>query len=114
MAKRVCSEPGCPNLTTPGARGGRCKDCAREADRARGTRQERGYDAQHDRLRAAWQRILNRPAPVQCTSPSCLTPGEPVNPHDWHLGHDDQRQHRGPEHPACNLSAAGRASHAQG
>lgn len=40
----------------------------------------------------------------------CLTPIDPTN---WHLGHDDddRRITRGPEHPACNLSAAGRASH---
>ncbi|ALE91832.1 hypothetical protein AOC05_05010 [Arthrobacter alpinus] len=32
---------------------------------------------------------------------------------DWHLGHDDEDRSiiRGPEHGACNLKAAGQASH---
>ena len=43
---RVCSEPGCPEIqTTP-----RCPDHTREVDRARGTRQQRGYDAEHPRI----------------------------------------------------------------
>ena len=42
MAK-VCSRPGCPQLTEAG----RCSDCDRQADRARGTAAQRGYDATH-------------------------------------------------------------------
>jgi 5-methylcytosine-specific restriction protein A len=38
-AKRVCPSKGCTNLTD----GGRCADCARAADRARGTASQRGY-----------------------------------------------------------------------
>ena len=37
---RVCSRPGCPNLTN---KAGRCDDCAREADKRRGSASERGY-----------------------------------------------------------------------
>lgn len=40
-AARVCSAPGCPNLTEAG----RCTACRRDADRARGTAAERGYTA---------------------------------------------------------------------
>lgn len=39
-ARRVCSRPGCPNLTHTG---GRCPDCRADADRARGTAAQRGY-----------------------------------------------------------------------
>jgi 5-methylcytosine-specific restriction protein A len=38
-ALSVCSTPGCPELTT----GGRCVDCKRTADRARGSGGARGY-----------------------------------------------------------------------
>lgn len=40
---KVCTTPGCPTLT----RGGRCTACRRDADRARGTAQQRGYGQQH-------------------------------------------------------------------
>lgn len=39
-APRVCSRPGCGRLTT----GGRCPQCTRAADRARGTSRDRGYN----------------------------------------------------------------------
>ena len=55
-AMRVCPcvgcpahQGGCPELVTSG----KCKDCRAEADRARGRRQQRGYDAEHDRIRSA-------------------------------------------------------------
>lgn len=40
-ALKVCSRPGCPHLTATG----RCSDCARAADQARGTAAARGYDS---------------------------------------------------------------------
>lgn len=40
---KVCCEPGCPNLTTRI----RCPSCSRAKDAARGTRQQRGYDAEY-------------------------------------------------------------------
>lgn len=48
---RVCAVPGCPVLTAKGKR--RCTKHEREADRARGTRHERGYDSQHVATREA-------------------------------------------------------------
>lgn len=51
MAARVCSRPGCPTLTAPGARGGRCSTHQREADKARGTRAERGYGPDFEQLK---------------------------------------------------------------
>lgn len=106
MTRKVCLEPGCPTITDQR----RCPKHTRANDKARGTRQQRGYDAVHDQLRAAWQRRMDRGEHIQCTSPTCLTPEQAVDPNDWHLGHDEHRQHRGPEHPACNLTAAGRIS----
>lgn len=61
-AKRVCSQPGCPALTD----GGRCPDCAREADRARGSFRARGYGSDWTHARAV---VLHRdPVCVVCTS----------------------------------------------
>ena len=106
MSKRVCLEPGCPNLTTKS----RCQQHEREHDRARGTRRDRGYDAAHDRLRAAWQRQLDGGAVVYCWR--CLLSGKRtrIDPAHWHLGHDDddRTKHRGPECPPCNLATSGR------
>lgn len=101
MAMRVCSQPGCPTLT----RSGKCDRHRREADKARGTRQERGYTAAHQRERAQWKRILDRrPWP-------CARCGEWIQIGDaWDLGHDDHDRSKwvGPEHPACNRATAGR------
>lgn len=47
MAWRVCTTPTCPNLTP---RGGRCGDCAREADARRGNATERGYATRGHRV----------------------------------------------------------------
>lgn len=46
-AKRPCAAPGCPTLV----QGGRCSTHRRKREQARGTRQERGYDRQHERWR---------------------------------------------------------------
>ena len=106
MARRVCLTSGCGRIGEWTR--GRCPDCARDHDRARGTRQQRGYDAEHDRERARWQRVLDQGSPVSCRNPHCLTPDTPVDPKHWHLGHTPRRDTwRGPEHPDCNLTEAG-------
>lgn len=71
-ALRVCSRPGCPNLTTSS----RCEDCNADAERARGTRQQRGYGRAHEtRFR---RNVLRRDPLCVCTDqahghgPSCL------------------------------------------
>ena len=51
-ALRVCPAPGCPQLTS----GGRCGTHAREADQARGTAAQRGYDHCWTRRRTAYLR----------------------------------------------------------
>ncbi len=60
-AKRLCPTVGCPALTSTG----RCNECRRRADKARGTGTERGYNsAGHQRFRLA---VLDRdPICVEC------------------------------------------------
>lgn len=43
MRTKVCSTPGCPTPTHKTY----CQECERARDKARGTRQERGYGAEH-------------------------------------------------------------------
>ena len=101
MAYRVCID--CPKVG-PWQRG-RCPTHDRVRDRARGTRQARGYDAPHDRLRAAWQRHLDTGQLV-----ACWRCGSPIDPKRWHLGHDDhdRTKYRGPECVECNTATAAR------
>ena len=112
MAKRVCAETGCPILTDTT----RCPAHTRARDKARGTRQARGYDAQHDRLRARYERQIRAGIVVHCVNPTCKLPGQPIvaepgRPDSLHLEHNPDRTHRGPGHALCNHSEAGRASH---
>lgn len=97
---RVCIEAGCPTLT----KATRCQVHERAKDKARGTRQARGYDAEHDTLRADWQRRINSGERVTCWR----CPAPITGP--WHLGHCDidRRIYHGPEHEACNTATAGR------
>ena len=74
----------------------------------RPSRQERGYDAAHNRLRGLWKHRIKQ------GGVTCWRCGDPITPNEpWDLGHDDhdRSKHRGPEHAArCNRSAAGRKS----
>ena len=101
----MCAEAGCPTLT----RTTRCIEHTRAKDRARGTRQERGYDAQYDAERKGYQRRMDEGETFSCWR--CEELGQPhdVDPHDWHLGHDnaDRSVIRGPQCPASNLRDAG-------
>lgn len=97
---RVCID--CPKLIPTGSR---CTTCARRKDKARGTRQARGYDSAHNKLRAAYQRRMNRGETF-----TCWRCGATINPAAWHLGHDDHDRSRwnGPECIPCNLATSGR------
>lgn len=107
-AKRVCPEPRCPILTD----GGRCPAHTREADKARGSRQQRGYNAEHDRLRRQWKPKVDA-GRVHCHAGVCIEPARFIVPGTpWDLGHTaDRTAWTGPEHARCNRAAGGRASH---
>lgn len=103
---RVCSEPGCPTLI-PKSEGARCKAHRSAHEKRRGTRQARGYDATHDRLRAQWE------PKVATGTVKCARCHKPILPgRAWHLDHtDDRTTYLGPSHQHCNTSAGGHASH---
>ena len=104
MAARACLD--CPRIGH--WKRGRCNEHERARDKQRGRRQQRGYDAEYDAQRRAWQRRMNQGSTIKCWR--C---DEPIDPEHWHLGHDDDDRTviRGPECPSCNLAAAGRSSH---
>lgn len=94
MSLRVCSTPGCPELT----KGGRCATHRTEADRARGTAAQRGYNSGgHRRFRAA---ILKRdPVCVACEhQPATVADHHPISRRDLltaGLDPDDPARGRG-------------------
>jgi hypothetical protein len=96
MAKRVCTEPGCGLLVEHGVRDGRCDDCRRAKDKARGTRQQRGYGAEHDALRAE---LL-----PEAYGQRCHLCNERMWPHQQlALDHtEDRTGYRGIVHLTCN------------
>lgn len=102
-AKKICAKPGCPAITA----GTHCPPHAAEAERARGSRESRGYGPEHRALRKRW-------APMVATGDVlCAKCDQPIKAGTvWHLGHTaDRATWTGPEHPYCNLSDAGRRSH---
>lgn len=103
---RVCAEPGCPEVTDST----RCPTHTRTRDRARGTRQARGYDADYDRRRNSDTAALAAGHTLTCWRCGTL-----VLPHDYSLGHcdDDRTVIHGPEHlRTCNLAnTRGRCPH---
>lgn len=108
-APTICKASPCGR---PASYRGHCPAHAAQAERQRGTRQQRGYDAAHDRLRA------HHAPRVAAGTITCWRCGQPISPTEpWDLGHDDHNrtQHRGPEHAGtCNRSAGGRASRGGG
>ena len=97
-AMRVCSVPGCPVLTNSG----RCDQHRREADQARGSRQQRGYDRDHERRRQgllkAW--VPGSPCPV-CKQP--MLPGQQLDAgHSVDLRTNPNAKADRLEHAGCN------------
>lgn len=81
---------------------GKCREHRREVDKARGTRQQRGYDAEYDRERRSYERRM-----AAGETFACWRCGRTVWPHEFSLGHcdDDRRVIHGPEHlRRCNLA----------
>lgn len=101
MGLRVCAQPGCPELQ-PEAH---CLEHRRGKEQARGTRQQRGYDVEHDRERARWAPKVNT-GTVPCRRCRELIPANTP----WDLGHPDADcpRPRAPEHQACNRAVNGR------
>lgn len=103
-AKRICPKPNCPKVVNKRY----CVEHEQEYEAKRGTKRQRGYDAQFNRTRKWWE------PRVELGLVDCWRCGKPLEPGiTWHLGHDDDDRTiiRGPECPPCNLSAAGKASH---
>ena len=101
MALKVCSQPGCPRLQPET----RCAEHRREREQARGSRQARGYGAEHDAARKRWAPL------VAAGNVKCWRCGEYIQPGaPFDLGHDDRdrSKYRGPEHLTCNRSTAAR------
>jgi hypothetical protein len=100
-----CLAPGCGELVTTTTRGRRCKRHRQQLEQARGSRQARGYGAEHDARRRELAPI------VEAGQARCSRCGELIAPGSaWDLGHDDDDRARyaGPEHQACNRGTAGR------
>ncbi len=106
MAMRVCPTSGCGTLVESGY----CTPCGRQRDADRGRRQDRGYDAQHDRIRAAYQRRMDAGETFTCWRCAAKGKPHPVDPTNWDLGHDDtdRTRYRGPECPPGNRATASR------
>jgi hypothetical protein len=101
-------EGSCPELSPQR----RCPACSTTAEQHRGSRQQRGYDREHTRLRARWKPKVDAGL-VDCHALVCLLPQRRIwLGMAWDLGHTpDRTAWTGPEHRACNRSAGGRAAH---
>jgi len=88
----------CAALTTNAS--GRCNDCYRAF---RGTTTERGYGAEHGRLRAEWEPI------VATGTVTCWRCEQLITGPDFDLGHrEDRTAPAQPEHRVCNRATSGR------
>jgi hypothetical protein len=103
-AQPVCLVPGCPTVAHSR---GRCAEHEAAREQQRGTRQQRGYDAQHERTR---RRLMATAVGTAC--PLC---GEMMTEHDrLELDHTTPLKHdrrsRGDRivHGTCNAREGGR------
>lgn len=78
-------------------------------------RRERGYGAEHVRLRARWAREVKLGVVHCARGAACLERGRPTGTlilpgEPWDLGHDDvdRSRYNGPEHRRCNRAVSDR------
>lgn len=103
-ARRICPKPGCPQP----AEGRYCPAHNKDYEKARGSRQKRGYGSNHYRQRAVAARQ------VEAGLVNCARCGQRIHPGtEWALDHDDtdRTKYLGPSHKHCNDSAGGKAAH---
>ena len=99
-AGRVCPAPGCPTVITDGHT--RCPAHRAEHERARGTRQARGYGATHQSIRTSIALAL------PTGTVRCVTCGAVLD-ETFDLGHNDNRTgYVGPQCRPCNRGDGGR------
>ena len=101
-AYRACSQVGCGALVPAGT--GACALCKAAIEAARPSPAERGYGADHRKLRARVARQVARGTVLCARCGLVIEPGTP-----WDLGHTDNRQGwSGAEHASCNRADGGR------
>lgn len=103
---RVCSVPRCPEYT----RNGKCEKHRREAEQARGSARDRGYDRDHERL---FRRpVLQRDPTCVCTDEHhghgtpCGQPSRHADHHP-HSRRDLQAQGLNPNNPKYGRGLCG-------
>jgi hypothetical protein len=105
-AGKVCATAGCPVIVPRGTP--HCPAHARRRDQRRGSRQSRGYGANHEKRRAWWA------LKVAASKVACWRCQVRISPlEEWDLGHcdDDRTIWHGPEHQLCNRGARGTCPH---
>jgi len=99
MPRRPCIEHPCPSLALPGK--ARCPIHQHQRDQARdlrrGTRQQRGYGATHDKRRT--QAITAEP---WCHNPTCHHPDADTPANPLSLEHLDPNDRDGPVTVLCH------------
>lgn len=95
MRYTPCAQPGCHELIPAGTRSGKCTEHDRADDRARGSRQGRGYGAEHDRARASIP---------DAYGDTCIHCGQRMWPHERLVPDhtEDRSDYRGIVHASCN------------
>lgn len=104
-ALKVCSQPGCPELTPEG----RCDAHRREAEQRRGSASQRGYNRAWERTRAAY--LKDHPV---CECDDCAALPYTQRPAATDVDHIDGLGPNGPRgHDPANLRAYAHACHSR-
>jgi hypothetical protein len=94
----------CPTRGLTKHSSGRCEGCRRSNWRSRGSSTERGYGAEHRRVREQWRPIVAAGLAECVRCHELIDPDEPFD-----LDHDDTDPTKttwlGPAHVSCNRAA---------